>query len=84
MENCLITFRSVKPAQRADILLRRSGFKCSLRRTPRWMEERGCGYSIQVNYTDVSNCVNILRSQKVQFRKVYLIRENGGAEELGL
>ena len=84
MENCLITFRSVTPAQRADILLRREGFKCSLRRTPRWMEERGCGYSVQVRFDDISNCVMALRGNKVPFRKVYLLRQNGTAEELAL
>lgn len=84
MENCLITFRSVTPAQRADILLRRDGFKCSLRRTPRWMEERGCGYSIQVQFADVSSCVAALRRNKLPFRKVYLLHQDGGAEELEL
>lgn len=84
MDHCLITFRSVTPAQRGDILLRRAGFKCSLRRTPRWMEERGCGYSVQVQYQDADSCVALLRGNKVPFRKVYLLRENGTAEELTL
>lgn len=84
MDHCLITFRSVTPAQRGDILLRRAGFKCSLRRTPRWMEERGCGYSVQVRFADVNDCVALLRGNKVPFRKVYSLREDGTVEELAL
>lgn len=84
MDYCLITFRSVTPAQRGDILLRRAGFKCSLRRTPRWMEERGCGYSVQVRFADVNDCVLQLRGNKVPFRKVYILREDGTVEELAL
>ena len=82
MEFCLITFRSVTPAQRGDILLRRAGFSCSLRRTPRWMEERGCGYSVQIPLRQVQDCVGLLRENKIPFRKVYLLADGGKAEEM--
>ena len=82
MKNCLITFRSVTPAQRAERLLRGRGFDCTLRRTPRWMEEQGCGYSVQLPTVNVEDCIRLLRSQQIPFRKVYLQRENGAAEEL--
>ena len=84
MKKCFITFRSITPAQRGDILLRRAGFRCSLRRTPRWMEERGCGYSVEIPLEDAGNCVGVLRGNKVPFRKVYLLGEDGSAEELSL
>ena len=41
-----ITFRSVTFAQRAEKLLNQKGFRVSLMRTPRWMEEQGCGYAL--------------------------------------
>ena len=44
MKKCIITFRSVTPAQRAEEVLRRAGVECSIQRTPKWMEEKGCGY----------------------------------------
>ena len=47
MKNCIITFRSVTPAQRAEDYLHRAGVDCTLQRTPKWMEEKGCGYSIR-------------------------------------
>ena len=82
MEFCMITFRSVTPAQRAESLLRRAGFDCSIRRTPRWMEEQGCGYSLRVKTPDVAQCVRVLRSNSVPFRKAYLHTEDGAVEEL--
>ena len=84
MNFCLITFRSVTPAQRGESVLRRAGFECTLSRTPKWMEEQGCGYSLRLRHAYASRCVEILRGERVAFRKVYLLRENGRAEELDL
>ena len=84
MMYCLITFRSVTPAQRGERLLRRAGLACSLRRTPRWMEEQGCGYSLQIRNQDAARGVELLRDGDVPFRKIYLQRENGTVEELQL
>lgn len=82
MKFCLITFRSVTPAQRAESVLRRTGFECNVQRTPRWMEEQGCGYSLRVKFRDVMACVELLRNSNVSFRKVYLLKDKGVVEEL--
>lgn len=82
MRFCLITFRSVTPAQRGESVLRRAGIECNIQRTPRWMEEQGCGYSLRVRQADVPLCVELLRQKEISFRKVYLRRENGSIEEL--
>ncbi len=82
MKFCLITFRSVTPAQRGESILRRAGLECTLQRTPRWMEERGCGYSIRVRHHDMMAALELLRSNDVVFQKVYLRRDNGTMEEL--
>ena len=84
MKSCLITFRSVTPAQRAEGLLRRAGLDCSIQRTPRWMEEQGCGYSLRVRCQDIMPALERLRARDVSFRKVYLRWENGKMEELAL
>ncbi len=81
MGTLIITFRSVTPAQRADRLLRGVGLRCYLGRTPRWMEELGCGYSLRVRYTELEDVVKLLRSHKIAFRKLYLQGENGEMEE---
>lgn len=82
MKNYIITFRSVTPAQRAEKLLRRVGFECSIRRTPRWMEEQGCGYSLRVQAADAEGCIGALRSNGLPFRKIYLQEDNGITQEL--
>ena len=81
METFIITFRSVTPAQRAEQLLRSMGINCNLGRTPRWMEEQGCGYSLR---TPDPEAVKLLRSHKIPFRKVYHQGEKGGVEEVQL
>ena len=84
MKFCMITFRSVTPAQRGENLLRRAGFECSIQRTPRWMEEQGCGYSLRVRCQDAISCAELLTNGEIPFRKVYLRRENGKVEEMHL
>lgn len=82
MKACLITFRSVTPAQRGENVLRNHGIESTLQRTPRWMEEQGCGYSLRIRCQDASTALQLLRSQQVAYRKLYLRRENGSLEEL--
>lgn len=81
MVGYLFTFRSVTPAQRGEQLLRKHGLDCALRRTPRWMEEKGCGYSLFVR--DGMGAAALLRKHQIPFRKVYLQR-NERAEEVEL
>ena len=83
MKYCLITFRSVTPGQRAEGYLRKLGVECTLQRTPRWMEEQGCGYSLRVRFSDVTMAVQMLRKQEIPFRKVYL-QTGGKAEEMAV
>ena len=77
-----ITFRSVTYAQQGERLLKGSGFRCALHRTPRWMEEQGCGYSLRVQTGSISRVVSLLRAEQLPMRKVYLRREDGGLEEV--
>ena len=82
MRYCLITFRSVTPAQRGEGALRKAGIECQLGRTPRPMEEQGCGYSLRLRPADGARAAALLRTQQIPFRKVYLWSESGPAEEL--
>ncbi len=84
MRYCLITFRSVTPAQRGEGCLRKAGISCILQRTPRWMEEQGCGYSLRIPGNEAAHCAQLLRREGIPFRKVYLYRENGNTEELSV
>ncbi|MGM9604991.1 MAG: DUF3343 domain-containing protein [Faecousia sp.] len=80
----LITFRSVTYAQRGERLLNRAGERCSLQRTPRWMEEQGCGYSLRLQTGNIGRAVALLRSEQLPMRKVYVRREDGGLEEVSV
>ena len=84
MKNCIITFRSVTPAQRAEEVLRRAGVECSVQRTPKWMEEKGCGYSLRLNCRDIMTAAAFLRQAGIHFRRAYALRDDGTPEELRL
>ena len=79
-----ITFRSVTYAQRAEKLLNRQGIRVSLMRTPRWMEEQGCGYALKLWSNDIAPVVKLLRENKIPLRKVYIQLEDGHMEEVKL
>lgn len=82
MSECLITFRSVTPAQKGERVLQQAGYECVLSRTPKWAQEQGCGYSLRIRQKDALGCAQVLRKEKIPFRKVYRLGETGGAEEL--
>ncbi len=82
MKMCLITFRSVTPAQRAEAALTGSGITCKLVRTPRWMQEQGCGYSVHLTAGEVPSAVALLERRKIAYRKIYCAGEKGRWEEM--
>lgn len=77
-----ITFRSVTLAQRGERVLQKNGVRCSLQRTPRWMEEKGCGYCLRLGGERLQEAVALLRRNQSQFRKVYRLHTDGNAEEV--
>ena len=84
MEIWFITFRSVTPAQRGEAILRKRGIRCTLSRTPGWMEEKGCGYCLRLAPDWVHDGVKLLRQSQVPFRKVYRQIEQGQPEEMNI
>ena len=79
-----ITFRSVTPAQRGESVLRKSGFRCTLQRTPRWMQENGCGYCLRLGTERIREAVAVLEQAGLPFRKVYSQNRAGDTEEVQL
>ncbi len=84
MKTVYLTFRSVTHAQRGERLLQSRGVRCGLTRTPRWMEARGCGYSLRLRENDAARAVELLRAQEVPLQKVYRQAGEGVWEEMGL
>ena len=83
MKKYLITFRSVTPAQRAQHFLRANGVQATLQRTPRWMEDRGCGYSLRLRYVDGERAVAMLQRAHLPLSKAYQ-EEDGQFTEVTL
>ena len=84
MDMFMMTFRSVTPAQRGERILRQNGIRCSLQRTPRWMEEQGCGYCIRFWYGNPEKVPELLRRNQIPFRRVYRQTAEDSMEEIML
>ena len=83
MKMICITFRSITPAQRGQRLLRSRGLEVALQRTPRWMEERGCGYCLRLGSEKLQEAAVLLRENGLPFSKIYA-EENGVVTEMRL
>lgn len=81
MKAYLITFRSITYAQRAEAAFQRQGIRGTVRRTPRWMEERGCGYALEVKLPGSEFGTDLLERQGIPFKRVYRITPDGTVEE---
>ena len=79
-----ITFRSVTFAQRGEKILAQKNIRVNLMRTPRWMEEQGCGYALKLWSNEIRYPLQLLRENRVQLRRVYAQREDGTMEEVML
>ena len=82
MKTYYITFRSITFAQRGERLLRQGGVDCMLQRTPKWMEQRGCGYCLRVRPNDALRAVDLLRRGNALYSKLYAQTDTGKVEEL--
>ena len=80
MKMYFFTFRSITLAQRAEAALQKSGVKCKMRRTPRWMEEQGCGYGVEFAAAELKQGMEILRKAGIRHRRSYLLQPDGGVE----
>lgn len=84
MDNCMITFRSVTPAQRGELVLRRAGIACAIHRTPRVLAEQGCGYSLGLKREDLLRGVELLRGKGIPFQKAYCADREGSPREIAV
>ena len=84
MEMCFITFRSVTYAQRGEQILRSAGIGSNLQRTPKWMQEQGCGYCLRLRSEQVQKAVEQLRSNGIGYRRVYCQSREGTMREMVL
>ena len=76
------TFRSVTFGQRGARLLTRISHRCVRQRTPKWMEQQGCGYSLRIKTEDIIPVVELLRENGVPLLNIYAQCPDGNLEEL--
>lgn len=74
-----ITFRSITYAQRGKAILDQSGISNTMGRTPKWMEEKGCGYSLRIPAEVGAAAVGLLERWRVPYNKIY---RRGAGERL--
>ena len=84
MNHYYITFRSVTYAQRGERILTDKGIRCTVQRTPKWMEEQGCGYALRIWTRDIRRTAEQLRTAQLPMRKIYVQGRDGKLEELQL
>ena len=84
MEYCFVTLRSMTTAQKAEEILRRNGIYCVLQRSPRWMEEQGCGNGLRVDCEDIDQAIALLRMNRIAYKRAYLRRNDGNMEAMEL
>jgi len=77
----LLTFRSVTLAQRGEKVLQRGGISARLSRAPRWMEDRGCGYCLQLRGRELKKSLELLSDAGLPYRKMYARLPDGNWEE---
>ena len=63
-------------------ILRRNRIECTLQRTPRWMEEKGCGYCLKLRQGDLDPALQALREGGAVYSKVYLRQDVGTIGEV--
>ena len=78
------TFRSVTPAQRAQALLRELHIPSEVRRLPKFLSGRGCGYAVVVDTARGIPTARALQSAGVSYGTVYKISFDGSVEETRL
>ncbi len=80
MKVCFVTFRSITFAQRGQEVLRRGGVPATLSRTPRQMEEQGCGYRLGISGDRLATATAMLQANGVSYSKVYCPDGSGKGE----
>ena len=83
MKNYMLTFRSITLAQRAERILNRGAIDCTLQRTPRWLAEQGCGYSIRINSGDLQRSIMLLRQNRIDYKRIYRQTDSDSMEVVG-
>ena len=84
MLHYLIMCRSLTYAQRAARVLERAGITAIVTKAPRSAVTEGCGYSVKVSESRLTDALYVLKNANLSPGKVFLLHRNGGVQEVAL
>ncbi len=80
----LLNCRSLTYAQRTAKVLDQGGISASIRRTPKQISGKGCGYSVKISSRNLATAISRLDSKNMNPQRIYLIDGYGGYREVSL
>ena len=82
MNDNYITFRSVTTAMRGSRILGDAGIASITVRTPKQLQQQGCGYSLRVRGDTAARAKHALKQAEIQYSRIYRKDENGQWREV--
>lgn len=76
-----ITFRSITFAQQGQRLLEYANIDCVLMRTPKLLQERGCGYCLRLRTSQTSRAMAVLKEKGARYSRVYHMQDDSEVVE---
>ena len=77
MNDNYFTFRSVTTAMRGSRILETMGIASLTVRTPKQLQQQGCGYSLRVRSNAVMRAKQALEQAEIQYSRIYSRDESG-------
>lgn len=84
MNDVFFTFRSVTAAMRGSRVLEDLGIRSLTVRTPKQLQEQGCGYSLRLRTSDAVRARQALAQAQLRYSRVYRKDEDGQWQEVTL
>ena len=76
------TFRSVTTAMRGSRILEAMGIRSLTVRTPKQLQQQGCGYSLRVRGDAAARARQALEQAEIQYSRIYRKDESGQWREV--
>ncbi|WP_458861890.1 DUF3343 domain-containing protein [Acidaminobacterium chupaoyuni] len=81
---CMIVFKSVTYAQRANFLLSKQGIPTVMVRAQAILGSGSCSYGIKCKAKQLEQVVQLLKKNKIPFGKIYVMNQVGVWQEAEL
>ncbi len=80
--DCLILFRSLTYAQRAERVLERAGITATIRKAPQSVSDRGCTYCVKIHAARMERALAVLEQTRLQTGRVFVAEADGTLQEV--